>query len=235
MTQLNLLPDVKLEYIKAKRMRHLVTSVSILVCGVAVLILVLLLGASAVQKKHLSDLNKDIASETSQLKNKPQVEKILTVQNDIGSLNDMHAQEPAAARIFDFLNQTTPDKVSINNLTVDLTTQTMSITGNTDMLSTVNKYVDTLKFTTYTAGDDTVTKAFSDVVLSEFGVNTDTSSATANQAASYTITLQYDPAILDSTKDVKLTVPSLTTTRINVDAPSDLFQAAPPKTGAGGN
>jgi hypothetical protein len=93
----------------------------------------------------------------------------------------------------------------------------------------VNKYVDSLKFITFTTTDDDQESkpapAFKDVVLSSFGLNT--GSKDSNQAASYTITLSYDPTIFDITKNVQLTVPSVTTTRAQISQPSDLFQASP--------
>lgn len=232
MIELNLLPDIKLEYIKAQRTRRRVTAISVLVTGVSVVLLILLLGVGAVQKKHLGDLNKDIASANSALKNEQDVDKILTVQNDIGKLNDLHAKKPAMARTFDYLNQVTPNNVSISEMTVDTLTQTVTIAGATDALSSVNKYVDTLKFTTFTeAGADTASAAFGNVVLTEFGVNAEATSA--DKAAGYTVTFQYNPLIFDNAKDIKLTVPSLTTTRTNVSAPTDLFQSAPPTDGTG--
>ncbi len=88
--QLNLLPAVKMEYIKAQRSRRLVLSVSVIVTIAAVALLLLLLSVSGLQKKHLSDLNKDIATESNKLQNEPQINKMLTVQNQLGSLTNLH-------------------------------------------------------------------------------------------------------------------------------------------------
>lgn len=234
MIELNLLPDIKLEYIKAQRTRRRVTAISILVTGASLVLLILLIGVGAVQKKHLNDLNKDISSAQSALKNEQDIDKILTVQNAIGSLNDLHAKKPAMARTFDYLNQVTPNDVSISDLSIDTLTQTVTISGSTNALSSVNKYVDTLKFTSFTeSGSEVASPAFSNVVLTEFGLNAESTSA--DKAASYTVTFQYNPLIFDNAKDIKLTVPSLTTTRATVAAPTDLFQAAPPANGTGGN
>jgi Tfp pilus assembly protein PilN len=230
MIQLNLLPDVKLEYIKAQRSQRLVLSVSILVAAASIGLLLLLLSVDGLQKKHINDLSNDISSETSELQHKPQIDKILTVQNQLGSLTPLHAQKPAAARLFDFLNQVTPANVNITKLNIDFTQQTSTISGTSDSLANVNKYIDTLKLTTFTTDSDTSSKpAFSNIVLSSFSL--DKSSQNAGQAAAYTITLSYDPAIFDITQNVKLSVPSVTTTRTEISQPSDLFQAAPPKGG----
>ncbi|HXR49835.1 MAG TPA: hypothetical protein VN778_02310, partial [Verrucomicrobiae bacterium] len=171
MVQLNLLPDVKLDYIRAQRSRRLVLSISVLVTGIVVLALVLLLLADVAQKKHLSDLSRDIQNESSELQQKPDISKILTVQNQLESLTTLHSGKPAASRLFNnYLDQVTPAAASIASFDIDFTQQTVTITGTADALSTINKYVDTLKFTTYTTDSNkTPTKAFSDVVLSSFG------------------------------------------------------------------
>lgn len=236
--QLNLLPAVKMEYIKAQRSRRLVLSVSVMVTVAAVVLLLLLLSVSGLQKKHLSDLNKDIAQESQQLKAKPQIDKMLTVQNQLNALTQLHSQEPAASRIFTYLNQVTPSNVSITDFNIDFTQQTATITGTSANLANVNQYIDTLKHATFATKDNNSPQAaFSNVVLSSFSLNTD-SSGGANQAANYTITLSYDPTIFDNTQNVNLTVPKLTTTRLTSSdqgqATTDLFQAAPQGQSSGG-
>lgn len=232
MIQLNLLPDVKLEYIQAQRQRRLVTSISIAAATGALLLLILLLSVSGLQKKHISDLTADIKRQTAQLQAKPDISKILTVQNQLDSLTALHAGKPAAARVFDYLNQVTPSQVSINSFNLDFTQSTITITGDADALASVNKYVDTLKFTTYTTDTNTTaTKAFSNVVLSNFAIASGGQSA---KPASYTVSMGYDNTIFDITQKVKLSVPDLVTTRAsNLGQPNDLFQAAP--TNAKGN
>ena len=54
------------------------------------------------------------------------------------------------------------------------------------------------------------------------------------QAASYTITLSFDPTIFDITKTVTLSVPSITTTRSELNQPGDLFESAPSSTSTAG-
>lgn len=232
MIQLNLLPDVKMEYIKAERSRRLILSVSFIVAVASVALLLLLLSVEGLQKKHLSDLTKDITANSKKLQDEPQITKILTVQNQLEALTALHAQEPAAGRLFDYLNQVTPANVSITDLKVDFNANTMSITGTSDTLANVNKYVDTLKYTTFTTGDNSSPQpAFNNVVLSSFSL--DSGQQDPSQAAKYTITLSYDPTIFDITQDVKLEVPSVTTTRLTISQPSDLFKAAPATTSGG--
>ena len=233
-TQLNLLPDVKMDYIKAQKMRRLAISIALLVSAASILLLVLLIAADGLQKKHLSDLSRDINNNSSTLQQKPQINKILTVQNQLESLTNLHNSKPAASRLFAYLNELTPAQVDITDLKVDFTLDTESITGTADALSSVNQYIDTLKFTTYTIeGSTTSARAFSSVVLSTFGLSNQ--SQTNGHPANYTITLSYDKNIFDITQQVKLSVPNVTTTRLGVAQPIDLFQASPTSPAKGGN
>jgi hypothetical protein len=226
MIQLNLLPDVKLEYLKAQRTRRLAMAVSFIVTAAAVAILVLLLLVEGFQKHTLSNLNKNVASETSTLRSEPQINSVLTVQNQLQSINGLHASEPAANKLFDYLNELTPTSATISGLNVDFNAHTISITGNADALSTVDQYIDTLKFTTFNTGVHTANSpAFSSVVLTAFSLNT----SQQNQAtvgaspASYTITSNFDPTIFNITKNVSLIIPTTVTTRSNREHPGPLF------------
>lgn len=207
MIQFNLLPDVKLEFIKARRSKHMVLLVSAAVAGVAVVMFVVLfLVVNFVQTKRISDLNKDIAKYTSQLKAIPDLNKILTVQNQLNSLTPLHDQKLASSRLVDFLTQLTPAQANISDVKLDYAENSLKITGGTDSISTINKYVDTLKFTTYNVDNAADSKkAFSDVVLSDFSVT--------DKGPSYSITLKFDPTIFDVTKQVVLVVPKIISTR----------------------
>jgi uncharacterized membrane protein YciS (DUF1049 family) len=218
MIQFNLLPDVKLQYLKARRTRRLVTSASTVAIIAALAVLVLLLGTVYVfQKKNLSDLNRDIKNYSSQLEGTPDLNKILTVQNQLNVLTSLHDQKPVASRLFGYLTQLTPTDATISKLDVDYTQNTMSITGSAKALDVVNTYADTLKFTTYTKdGSNASTNAFTNVVLSQFSRN--------SQGASYTITANFDPVIFNNANTVKLTVPNIISTRSAVEQPSDLFK-----------
>lgn len=224
MIQLNLLPDVKQEYIHAQQSRRLVFTISAIAVAASVGLLLLLISVGALQKKHINDLTKDIATQSRQLQNKPQITKILTVQNQLQSLTALHDSKPAASRLFEYLNQVTPAQVNITSFTIDFTQNTVTITGTADSLGSVNKYIDGLKYITYTTDENSTKQpAFSNVVLTSFGLNK--GSKDSSQAASYTITMSYDTTIFDVTKKVKISIPNVTTTRAQLDSPTDLFRA----------
>ncbi|MEO7363885.1 MAG: PilN domain-containing protein [Candidatus Saccharimonadales bacterium] len=228
MIQFNLLPDVKMAYIKAQKMRRLILSIAVLVSVLSLALLGLVVVTNQLGKRHLADLSKDIASESRDLQGRKELNKILTVQNQLQTIGTLQDGRPAVSRLFGYLNQLTPSSVSITNYTSDLTAQSVTITGTADALSSVNKFVDTLKFTTFALPDDgpeVKTPAFKTVVLTTFSLG---SSADKAQAASFTIDFSYDPSIFDITKKITLRIPSLVSTRSTTSLPTaDLFTTAP--------
>ena len=93
MIELNLLPDVKLEYIRAQRIKRLVMSIAFIISVAAITLLVLLVVVETWQKHSLSNLNSDVTAKTNQLKGKPHINDVLTVQNQLSSLNSLHQSE----------------------------------------------------------------------------------------------------------------------------------------------
>jgi Tfp pilus assembly protein PilN len=203
MVQFNLLPDVKLEYVKTERTKRLLTVVSFFasVGGVALLILSIV-SVDVVQKKSLHDLNNDIGRYSTQLKSVSDLDKILTVQNQLSTLTSLHDKKPVTSRLFAYISQITPGQASLNQLTIDFTANTLTIGGGAPSLDVVSTYTDTLKSTTYKtdAAGATATKAFSSVVLTSFGRD--------DKGATFTITCSFDPIIFNSANNVTLTVPA---------------------------
>lgn len=150
MIQFNLLPEIKIQYIHARRQKHLVllvSSLSIAACLVVIIALVSIV--FVVQKKSISDLSKDITAASDELQNTPNLTKMLTVQNQLKVLPTLHEEKAVVSRIFGYITQSTPNEVSISRLNVDFATQLITISGSTNTLETVNRFTDTLKFTTY--------------------------------------------------------------------------------------
>jgi hypothetical protein len=217
--QFNLLPDVKLNYIKTKRIKQMVISVSLVLSIISIVIfLFLLFTVDVFQKKNMSDLNKDIKTYGAQLQKTPNLNQILTVQGQLSALTGLHDQKVASSRAFGYIQQFTPSTATISDFKIDYTADTISITGQAPSLDVVNTFTDTMKFTTYSTSDKSVTnqKAFKNVVLSSFARN--------NDAATFTITTSFDPVIFSNTETPKLTVPNIQSTRSSVDQPSVIFK-----------
>jgi hypothetical protein len=202
--QFNLLPDVKLEHDKAVRTKKLVTTVAFLASAISLAIfLILFLTVDVVQKKQLNDSKKAVDSASQQLKTVPQIDQIITVQNQLKTLSSLHANKHITSRIFKYFPKLTPQNVTINKLDVDLKLNTMIISGKANSQQDVNIFVDTLKFATYKVGNKEG-NAFNSVVESGF--------APASGSIGYTVQLNFDPILFANTMDEqgKPVTPTLT-------------------------
>jgi Tfp pilus assembly protein PilN len=233
MIQFNLLPDVKLEFIKTRKAKRIVTSISTIAAAAAVFILLIaVFFVYGVQKKSIRDLNSDITKYTAQINQAPDLNKILTIQNQLNSLPRLESQKPATQRLFTYLTQLTPNTATISQLSLSFSADSISLTGQADSLATVDQFVDTLKFTTYTLGSSTQTSpAFSNVVLTSFGIG----NTGQNTEDSYVISTNFSPTIFNANENVTVKVPDIISTRSETDQPTALFKQAPSSGTAGSN
>ncbi|MEX2006749.1 MAG: PilN domain-containing protein [Candidatus Saccharimonadales bacterium] len=217
--QFNLLPDIKLKYVQAQRTKNKVVSLSILISAVALGIFLLLLAyTGAVQRKQLSDADKNIAAKTTELKAIPEIEKVLTVQNQLQTLSTLHADKHVTSRVFDYLSQVTPAQVSLSRLSLDFATNVMMVEGSANSQASVNQFIDTLKFTKYKVGEaGQEGTAFPSVIESSFSI--------VPPNVSYSLTVSFDPELFIGSQGAPtLQVPSRITTHSSLDA---LFEGAP--------
>lgn len=217
MIQFNLLPDVKLDYVKTRRTKRTVTSIALITSAATLGILILLfMVVNLAQRNHLTNLSEDIAKYSKELEDTPGLDKVLTVQNQLNRLTELHDKKPVATRLAKYLAQITPTEVTIAEIEVDFSASTITIKGGAASLKDINKFADTLKFTDFKTKSERKGKAFSDVVLKSFGTNED--------GQSYELGLKFDKSIFSSEEEIELIVPATTTTRSVVENPGPLFK-----------
>lgn len=242
MIQFNLLPDVKLDYMQARSRKRLIIGTSVIVSAVFFgLFLILFLFVKVNQTQYMNALTKDISTNVKKLQSKQDLDKVLTIQNQLASLPALHDQKVISSRLTDYLVQLLPSQSTISNITVDFANNTIQIQGDADNLTTVNKFVDTLKFTDYKVNDSSnkTGKAFSNVVLQSFTVEKAGQGKPGAQS-SYSLNFSFDPIIFqtikgDVAKDaqpVQLIVPNIISTRSETEKPATLFS---PQTQQEGN
>lgn len=220
MIQFNLLPDIKLTYVKTNRIKHLVVVVSSLTAVFFLAVMLLLfVSVKLIQAQHSKNLNNQITSATSKLKNTPDINQVLTIQNQLNVITSLHQGKPVVSRLPTYIAELTPASATISELSANYSTNTVIITGTADSLATVNQYIDTMKFSTYTAtSGSTSIPAFSNVVLASFGY-------TSATGATYSISASFNPVIFSGESTATtLTVPNIVTTRSELDQPKILFQ-----------
>ena len=131
MIEINLVPDVKQELIRAQRVRASVISMSILVAMAAIgVVVVLAIWVFAVQTARAVISDNTIKSESQKLSQVQDINNTLTIQNQLSMLGQMHDQKSIDSRIFDILttiNPPAPNNVAITNLSLNSSSKTITI------------------------------------------------------------------------------------------------------------
>lgn len=131
MIEINLVPDVKQELIRAERVRSIVISMTILIGIIAVgLVLLLSLWVFGIQTARGALTDRTIETENAKLAAVEDLESSLTIQNQLSTLPSLHEDKQVNARIFDVLraiNPATPNDISISKLTINSTDKTIAI------------------------------------------------------------------------------------------------------------
>jgi hypothetical protein len=217
MIQFNLLPDVKIEFMKVRRMKRVVMTISV---SVAVVSLILASASYAYlfrQKQQVTTLTKDISSRIGKIESTDDLVKILTVQNQLNALPGLYQERPAANRLLGYLSQMTPLEVTISRLSVDYDGYTIEFEGKADSLSSVNKFADVIKLSVYKVVEDgsqsDPKSAFNNVVLRGFGLND-------QKTATFDIGASFDPLIFQDDKELVFEQSTVITTR-STSKPND--------------
>lgn len=236
MIQLNLLPDIKKEYINAKKTKAMVIGLSIVTTvGAIGLTALFFVYVTFVQQLQINISSDSIKKKSSTLNNIPDLSKFLTIQNQLSALPSLHDQEGSYDRLFSFLqvlNPGKPNNISLSTLVLSSTDKTITFTGSTATFESLNIFTDTLRNAQVSyklRGSTTTTtnKMFDSVSVQ--------SSALANVAGasvvSFTIITTYSDQVFDATNtDVNAVVPSIETTQSVTQSPKQNPFSAP-KTG----
>ena len=133
MIEINLVPDVKQELIKAQRVRSTVISFAIFV-GLAFVAIVTILAiyAFGVQTVRSSLADDSIKKGSEQLAKVEDLSKTLTIQNQLTKISTLHDSIKIDSRVFDVLQAIippAPNDVQISNLSVDSSLNQITIEG----------------------------------------------------------------------------------------------------------
>lgn len=236
MIEFNLLPDVKLAYMRAQRFKRLVITASVFVVMVTLLFSgILALNVYILQRNHIASVTEDIQLSAQEIREIDQIDRVLTVQNQLNTISGLHEEKPVVSRLFSFIATVTPLEVEITELEVNFDEEVIVISGETATLENVNVYTDTLKFTEYMIvpedleddenalnnliedEDTELLPAFKGVELNDFTRNPD--------GASFVIRIRYNPEIFSSDNLVQLIIEETISTRSEQETPDVLFIA----------
>ena len=134
MIEINLIPDVKRELLKAQKMRSVVISISILAgivaAGVVVALGVIVFGVQVVAGNIIDG---NITSEHDKLKGRSDTLQVLTIKRQLGEISGLEDNKYLVSRIFgavDVMRKSASDPpITISKLSFDQETTTVTIEG----------------------------------------------------------------------------------------------------------
>ena len=161
MIEINLIPDVKVEYLKARSQRRMVISASI-VLAIASAVIVALLASYAfgVQTIAKGIIGGTIDSESKKLLEIQDLSKTLTIQSQLEQLDSQHNNKSVSSRLFDIISTTVPtgkNAVVISRLSLDTNEKKIEIEGQAEngyeALEVFKKTIAQTKFEYSTEGE----------------------------------------------------------------------------------
>lgn len=220
MVQLNLLPDVKKEFIRAQRTKATVIGVAILVTIGSLALTLLLASIVYLVQPGLIKLAQNSINERGQeLKGVPEIDKYLTLQNQLESLPGLHGDTEDYSRMFDYLktlNPAPPNNVRLATLRIDKENSTLSMSGTTGNFRAFSVFEDTLRNATVSYKDENGEKQTVEL-FEQGGVVVQEQSLSGREGGnelSFTIEAVYNPEPFNpAASDIKLTIPDIRTTQ----------------------
>lgn len=157
MIQINLIPDVKQELLRAQKQRLLVISISVFASLAAIaLVIVLAMYVFGVQTIRSAISDNNIKDESTKLSQIEDLSNTLTIQNQLDKLSNMHSEKQMTSRLFDILatiDPPAPNNMTISNVSLQTETNTVSIEGYAvGGFSAVETFKKTIEATTVEVG-----------------------------------------------------------------------------------
>ena len=228
MITLNLLPDIKRQYIKSRHTQARVISGAILLSlisgGAVVLVAFYVYGVQGLYSASLSNGIKEKAEKLSAIQD---IDKYATVQNQLSNISQLHAKKIKAARLFDImtqLNPAAPNNVRIATLDFDVLTGMITLDGSTDTFTGLETFRDTLKNAEVSYIQEGTTEAVKEPLFTQDSVTIVSQglgqNAEGGNTVSFRFTMLYNPkTFARDVNSVSAVVPQKDTTQSLQDTP----------------
>ncbi len=220
MIELNLLPDVKQEFVRSQRLKRIIIAsmiaLVVVVLGLLVLVAFYVYGIQTVRNKLADD---DIAKYSEEIKKDKNLTRNLTIQNQLSTLSDAHSEKVSMDRLFDYLkilNPQEPNNMKISKADIDIETNTITLEVSTSSYLSISIIKDTFINAKLSYTDPDTGEKIKDTSLFESVDILDPSVGKTNDGrvvAGFKASLVYKPQIFDSkVTDPNVSVPNVNTT-----------------------
>lgn len=213
MIEINLIPDVKQELLKAQRARSIVITssifASIVAAGVVILLLVYIFGVQGLRGVVLDG---DITKKGDELAKVEDLSKILTIQNQLKAISNLNDKKTMSSRTFDMIAAITPQnaasavtfsQISLGATDGELTAPEaeskgggkLSLQGQTagyDAMEVFKKTIENTIFQYTINGETNTLPLASNISTGEISYGED---ADGNKVLRFTISFDYPPEL----------------------------------------
>lgn len=133
--EINLVPEVKLQMIKAQKLRNLVLFVCILVSAVSIGAVLVLFGIKSGQDIAMANQDGKLKTLSAKLMGYEELGDIVTIQDQLDKLSQIQGNKKVLSRVFGAMNVMLPqggDSVQLSDLRVDFSANVIRIEGQAD-------------------------------------------------------------------------------------------------------
>jgi Tfp pilus assembly protein PilN len=213
MIEINLVPDVKQELIKAQRIRSTVITGAIIIGFISIAVVVLLaIYVFAIQTVRGNIEDTSINDGSAKLEKVTDLSKTLTIQNQLTQIDQLNSQKSIDSRLFDVLQAiipASPNDVTISALSLDSVGGTITIQGQApngySAAEVFKKTISDAQVNFSGTGGGQSAALASDISLS----NTSYGDSTGAEVLRFTISFTYDPDVFSpASTNVSINVPN---------------------------
>lgn len=129
--EINLVPEVKRQMLKAQRVRNIVLFVCIVLSAAAIITVLSLLGVKSGQDIALSNQDKDLKAMSEKIHEFDNLDQFITIQDQLDKLSTISENKKAASRLFGLLATIQPvsDEVTYSELRLNLGDNSIAMEG----------------------------------------------------------------------------------------------------------
>lgn len=135
--EINLVPEVKAQMIRAQKIRNLVLFICIVVSSAAIGSVVVLFGIKSGQDIAMASQDRRLKDMSDKMNSYGELSELITIQGQLEKIKEIIDQKTVLSRVFGALGVMLPtgdDDVKLSELRVNLETNTISMEGQADAL-----------------------------------------------------------------------------------------------------
>lgn len=174
MIEINLIPDVKQELLRAQSTRAAVITIAIFTSIASGVLVVLLLGyIFGVQLVRDTLAQQDIDKYSKELSSVEDLSEILTIQNQLANIDGLNDNKKITSRVFDMLAAVIPpdpNSVQVSDMNIDTEAKTIRIEGQTrgfDSMEVFKKTLDNAILVYVEEGENVEQKLADSITISD--------------------------------------------------------------------